>query len=417
MLVDITKKKILIVFPSPLFPVEGMSQVRTIEQITRLSKDFILDLAFIGRDNKELQLHKEKLLGICENVVLLNHPKFEKGTLTRIFRTLYFKLIYKRKGKPIEYQVSTHPAVLKKILRLCNENAFDLILVHYWHLGIIFSKLSKSILKAIDTHYVVQENLEVFNKGLYENVNNNLLKRELGFSLERQNEYFYEADILIFNSEKQAEIIKKIFPEKHLIVTPNGQPLDKFLNYSQTEPEQSLLFYGSLSNQFNKKALKLLIHQIIPSLRKVYPALKVIFLGARPPEWLQRMHNGRDFTVTGFVEDIRPFIAGSYLSVLPLSTASGFRGRAIELMALGVPVIGTHNALDSIGITTGVDGYITDDVNEMIKLALDLFQDRELRHHISLNAKKLVSEKYSIEATFGKLSGTIQNILNNPDHG
>ena len=51
--------------------------------------------------------------------------------------------------------------------------------------------------------------------------------------------------------------------------------------------------------------------------------------------------------------------------ILPMSIAGGFRTRVVEVMAMGVPVIGTHNALDCLEMENGIHGFITDNDSEM----------------------------------------------------
>jgi polysaccharide biosynthesis protein PslH len=404
-------KKILIIFPGPLVPINGMSQVRAIEQLKRLSRDFIIDLIYISHDRESLTIHKNVLQPYCNKIIFIPHFKSSHNRVTKTLWSILFRLKYYLTGAPITYQNLSHYSIIREIQHLITEGNFNMVLIHYWYLGKLFKKLPSSITKAIDTHYVVQENIEVFQKGLYHHVKNIVFKKELMFSLKRQNRFFLYTDALIFNSLKQQEIIQKGNTEKAMIVTPNGQDLDQFTDYPVSSPEKVLLFYGALGNQFNLLGINILIQKIIPEIKHKIPDLKVMFVGANPPEWLRNMHNAQDFIVTGFVEDIRMPISKGYVMILPLFSASGFRGRSVEVMALGVPIIGSHNALDCLGLTNGENGFITDDIDEMIKIAIDLFENISKRSYISANAKQFVNEHYSIEATFGKLSAYIESIL------
>ena len=85
----------------------------------------------------------------------------------------------------------------------------------------------------------------------------------------------------------------------------------------------------------------------------------------------------------------------------------GFRGRVVEVMGLGVPVVGNHNALDCIGLKHGVNGFITDDYDAMAEYTLKLIQDASFRAKISEEAIKFIDENYSISKTFDKFSGDI----------
>jgi glycosyltransferase involved in cell wall biosynthesis len=104
------------------------------------------------------------------------------------------------------------------------------------------------------------------------------------------------------------------------------------------------------------------------------------------------------------VEDVRPWLSKAWLNIIPLELSSGFRGRVIELMAMGIPVVGTHNALESIGLENGKNGFISDSDDEITSFCLNLLTNHILRNEISLNARDFVKKNYSLESTFGKLN-------------
>ena len=405
------RKKILIVFPGVLFPVSGMSQVRAIQQIKSLGRSFIVDLFFIAKSHKDAEVHRKELEGFCRNIHYTLHPKYSYGKLYKMLFAVKNRLFLSLFGMPADFQYYSDKKVRSAITDTAINNNYHLILAHYWHVCSFMKDIPTGILKAIDTHYVVEENIEIFEKGLYEKGSAKRTRKELFFSRKKQHEFFRVADILIFNSSRQFDILKDKLAGKILNVTPNGQELEPFLSYPSGEPEKILLFYGAMGNQFNLKAIKVLVNEIIPKLKEKIKDLKVMFVGNKPPDWLKKMDNGGDFIVTGFVEDIRPYLSRSFLCLMPLTTASGFRGRTIELMSMGVPVIGTHNALDSVGFKDGEEGFITDDTDRMVEIAVNLFNDPSERRRISENAKRFVRENYTLEATFGKLSAFLEETI------
>ena len=121
--------------------------------------------------------------------------------------------------------------------------------------------------------------------------------------------------------------------------------------------------------------------------------------------WLQTLAtDDPSLKVTGFVEDVRPVFKKCAACLLPLESGSGFRGRTVELLASGVPVVGTTNALQSVRISHRVNGIIADTDEELVQWSLKLLADKDLRRNISFTGKEFVESNYSLEATFGKLS-------------
>ena len=212
-------------------------------------------------------------------------------------------------------------------------------------------------------------------------------------------------DLIISVSESDREYFKGVFPQKSHIKIPIGQDLSTYLDYNSFPDDgKNILFYGSMASTQNIKAFYRLFNDIFPEIKLKIPDAKLIVLGANPPDEIKKLHDGKNIRVLGYVEDIREWISKAKIMVLPMDIAGGFRTRVIEVMAMGVPVIGTHNALDSIEMTSGMHGYVTDSDDEMAERAIQLLNDPELRRHISEECRKFVAEKYTIEETYGKLS-------------
>ena len=108
--------------------------------------------------------------------------------------------------------------------------------------------------------------------------------------------------------------------------------------------------------------------------------------------------------MTGFVEDVRPYIASAAVMVLPLDVAAGFRSRIVDVMAMGVPVIGTRHTLHSIDMESGVHGYISDSDEQLADQTIAVLKRPELREQLSDHCVRLASTRYTIDATFGALS-------------
>ena len=82
-------------------------------------------------------------------------------------------------------------------------------------------------------------------------------------------------------------------------------------------------------------------------------------------------------------------------------------------MAMGVPIIGTHNALDCIGMTNEIHGFITDSDKDMTEYTVKLLNDLGLRNKMGEECKKYVTDVYSIEATYKKLSNYLYKLNEN----
>ncbi|MCP4219529.1 MAG: glycosyltransferase, partial [bacterium] len=222
--------------------------------------------------------------------------------------------------------------------------------------------------------------------------------------VEQQHFYFKRADLVLNVSQRGMEVLLERSPDINCMAIPIGQEIEYYSNY-ETHPEpNTVLFYGSMGNQQNVHAFDRYWNKIHPLLKERVPEAKLLVVGANPSEKIMKLHNGEDVIVTGFVDDPREYLAKATVMILPMETSAGFRGRAVEIMAMGIPLVGTHNALDNLEMTDGVHGFIADDDSEMVEHMVRLMKDPQLRKTISEQALKFVTDKYSREATTGKLS-------------
>jgi len=397
-------KKILIYCGGGIFPIEGMHQVRILNQIKSLSKNHTVDCMFLYTKNNHKIESINGLSSFCRNII--PYRTFSQSFAFRLIKRLFLNKIYEYIAFPLDFFTLSNTITAKSIARDIKKGDYDIIIAHYWQASGFLKYLPHNILKCIDTHYLVEENLDLYYKGMYRHIDNGRLEKLLKKELVLQNACFENADLLIVNSHAQKDILGKK-GSYHPICIPNGQALEAYLEYhnNHDEKDNNLLFYGALSNQFNLKALDRILKNIWPKIQKVYPDTKFIIMGSSPPTWLQTLATDNpSIIVTGFVEDVRSIFKKCSVCLLPLESGSGFRGRTVELLASGVPVVGTTNALQSVQISHEINGVIADTDEGLIQWTLKLLEDKVLYQRLSLAGKVFAKDNYSLEATFGKLS-------------
>jgi len=404
-----TEKKILIFNAGPLFPVKGMNTVRIFNQIKWLSKHHSVDFMFLYTRQKEKDQTIEKLAAYCGRTIPLK--TFTQGIGYRGLRKAFLKSLSSRLCYPLSYfsnsNIITSRIIAAKIARV----RYDAVISHYWEASGFLKRMPEDTLRCIDTHYLVEENLDLYHKGMYGHLDDGRLYRLLEKELSLQHSCFRHTDLLIVNSQAQKDILEKQ-GLRDVLCVPNGQDLGPYLEYRNECPDKrnNLLFYGALSNQFNQKALVRILNNIWPAIKERLPEAKLIIMGSLPPAWLKSAsEKDPSLIVTGFVDDVRTVFCRCAACLLPLESGSGFRGRTVELLASGVPVIGTTNALQSVQITHEVDGIIADTDEQLTEWTLKMMTDETFRKKISDAGKNFANTHYSLEATFGKLSAFFEN--------
>jgi glycosyltransferase involved in cell wall biosynthesis len=397
-------KKILVVHLDSLFPKVMASQDTVYKMVKRLAQDHVVDLATTVRDGQELELSRSRLDGVCRKFYPIRPINPRNSQIRRKTRGLQFAIYERLFHWPHHYFYAGHQTVMAQLKSIASQNDYDVVQAEYWYMAQLFRHLDPRVFKAIDTHDVL------FDKKLQE-----VTRRHHGSpsrSALREVERYRMleisclklADLVIAVSAADLAAFRALELGNESMLVPVGQDMEYFQDRSVAEKERVVLFYGSMGGAHNIEAFFRFWNRIFPAIRSRVPEAKLLVVGANPPESIQRLHNGRNVIVTGFVEDVRDYLSQAKVAVVPLQVAAGFRSRTVEVLAMRVPIVGTHMALDSIQMEHGKQGYISDVDEEMAAYAATLLVDDVLQARIADACRQFALVNYSIDATIGKLS-------------
>lgn len=394
-----------------IYPIRAMNQMRTHNMMRVLSDEYEVDLATTANDEEEQNISAQKMKELGGKYIYLGTVKpknniIKKRTMQIIERLRYYLFAD-------DFEVTSNRFLEGKILAAVRAGGYDAVISNYWEASLFFTKLNANVKKILDPHYSVAENFDVLERNKVTGFKRILELRRLNKNRELEKKVIAASDATIPLSQRNFEEFDKIDGGKPKVLVADGNDLDYFFAYKPQPDPKTLLFYGAMSSKQNIEAFFRLYNDILPELKKTVPDLKLLVVGSKPIQPIKDLDNGRDVIVTGFVDDVRPYISQAWFSMIPLNYGSGFRGRVVELLALGVPVIGTHNALDSVAMQHEVNGYISDDNAEMIRYAKMLLENHDLRKTISENSLSFVKETYSLEATFGRLLPFLDKLFKN----
>ena len=400
--------RILVVNAGPVYPVRAMNQMRTRNMILTLSHDFSVDLLAPVADDVAATESARAMKSLGGEFIQVRSVKHSSYPLRKRLAQIYELAGYYLFGTDREVTAGRwYNSIVAGTIR---ERGYDVVIGNYWEFSGYFPKLEGEVFRILDPHYSVAENFDVLSRKDKGALSYMFERRRLMKNLAMERAVVESSDLLLPLSERNLSEFRKIAPGKPMLLIHDGADLDYFLD-CQTNPDPScILFYGALGSPQNRGAFRRLWNNIFPAIKNEIPEARLLIVGSNPPPKISSLHNGNDVIVTGFVEDVRPYLAQAWISVLPLELGSGFRGRAVELMAMGIPVVGTHNALHSTGFESGVHGYVSDDDNEAARYCIKLMIDRQLRGRMSEHARQFAIGHYSLNATFGKLNEFLSDI-------
>jgi len=175
---------------------------------------------------------------------------------------------------------------------------------------------------------------------------------------------------------------------------PNGVDFDFFTPGEADYVPRSISFVGRMDYYPNEESVLSFCRNIFPVLQEKYPDVTFTVIGAEPPGNIMALNGVSGVTVTGTVDDIRPYVRKSALMVTPLEIARGTQNKILEGMAMGVPIVSSRTSARGVDAVAGEhiltattpDEYIThissifDDEGERSRLA-KAGRARVISHH------------------------------------
>ena len=212
--------------------------------------------------------------------------------------------------------------------------------------------------------------------------------------------YLRDYDCVIAVSEKDRDTFREFTQDSvPLLVVPNGCDTDYF---QQTEPvsdQFELVFTGTMQYRPNVEAMLFFCREIYPIILAKVPRCRLKIVGNKPPPEVKALEKLGDIEVTGFVDDVRPYMASAAVVVVPLLSGSGTRLKILEAMAMGKAVVTTTVGAEGIDYTYGSDIIIADDPVSFAENVVALLADSPKRKMLGKNARELAEQKYSWQAS------------------
>lgn len=208
-------------------------------------------------------------------------------------------------------------------------------------------------------------------------------------------------------SEADARYLRGIVPGARLAVVPNGVDTVYFAPAKENDGSFDLVFVGNMAYPPNRDGVLFFYRQVFPSVLRSCPEARLVVVGKNPPADILALREDRAVLITGYVSDVRPYLAGAAVVICPVRFGAGTRIKILEAMAMGRAVVSTAIGCEGLDVATGEDILIADHPDEMAAMIVDLLKDREKARRIGLRAVETVRRKYD----FGVIGQQLENLL------
>jgi len=205
-----------------------------------------------------------------------------------------------------------------------------------------------------------------------------------------------EAKHVIAVSEIDAEKFRRMSQIDTVTSVPTGVDVEYFAPRGGGHPVSDMVFCGSMDSLPNVDAVVYFLSEVLPLIRKRLPDATFTIAGRSPDARVLKAAQGLNgVTVTGKVDDIRPFLWGSKISIVPIRIGSGTRLKIYECMAAGLPVVSTTVGAEGLPYEDGKDIVIADGAPGFAAECIRMIADDAARRTMGKAALVRMEEKQS----------------------
>lgn len=223
---------------------------------------------------------------------------------------------------------------------------------------------------------------------------------------------YKSADLILALTPQERMTLLGYAPNLRIAVVPYGVDVEHFHPQPNRESEESIVFTGYYRDEANRDAVMWFCHTVWPRLKSRHSNLKFYVIGQNPtPDVRDLARKDPRIIVTGDVEDIAPYLARARLYVCPMRMGTGFRGKILQAMAAGVPVVSTSLAAEGIPSQNGENIALADTPHVLEESINLLLTDATMRKTISRKARDLVVQRFSWSRSVDLLDEALHEVV------
>ncbi len=381
--------KILWVKSDLLHPTTRGGQIRTLEMLRRLrERNTIHYVAFSNEPDGEGVRRSSEYCDRCYTIPQFLPPRASYGFAVQLVTGLFFRL-------PLAVLRYRSAAMRRKLDELTATENYDCIVCDFPTPAPNVTRLQDCVLFQHNVETMIWQRHAAQARNLPEKAYMRLQARRMAV---------FERDVcrsvrhIIAVSEEDASTMKRMFGVTNISTIPTGVDVDHFKPPSSQPVTADLIFLGAMDWLPNIDGMRWFVDAVLPLIRRSRPKCSVAVVGRNPSREVQSFAAKNPLIhVTGTVPDVRPWLWGSHVSIVPLRIGGGTRIKIYESMAAQVPVVSTAIGAEGLNVHHPADIRIADNPEEFASACLELLDDPEIRAAQARTAWDLVDSNFRWE--------------------
>jgi glycosyltransferase involved in cell wall biosynthesis len=248
-----------------------------------------------------------------------------------------------------------------------------------------------------------------------------LLNRDWKLLKRYEGQLCVSADALLAVSQEDRNALQEAMPkQREITVIPIAIDTDELDFLSRKPNSNRILHIGTMFWPPNIDGIQWFMDNVYPLIKKKRSDVVIDLVGARPPQSIidyEKIDSA--IHVTGYVEDLEPYLEAAAVFVVPLRAGGGMRVKILETLARGLPIVSTTLGCEGIDLEDGSHILIADSPEKFAAATLRLLEDPNLAEQLARNGRARVEELYDyrsacrpLDAIYETSSLTAENIKN-----
>jgi glycosyltransferase involved in cell wall biosynthesis len=205
-----------------------------------------------------------------------------------------------------------------------------------------------------------------------------------------------DATLTLAVSEEDRHRLEAGARDARVVSIPTGVDTGFFLPRASEERAGHLVFTGSMDWYPNEDGILDFLERTWPLVLEQAPGSSLAVVGRNPrPRLRHAAERAPAVTVTGTVDDIRPFVQRAAVYVAPLRVGGGTRLKLFEALAMGKAVVATRVAAEGLPLVPGRHFIEANDPSQFASAVVSLLRDGNRRAALGRAGRRLVEEAFS----------------------
>jgi glycosyltransferase involved in cell wall biosynthesis len=221
-----------------------------------------------------------------------------------------------------------------------------------------------------------------------------------------------KADLCLTFTPEDSARVRQLVPGARVAVMPGGVDVGRYLGFRDAEDPRAVVLLGAFDWPPNVDSARWFYRAIWPRIVRSVPEARCILVGKQPPpEFYRWQEKGPSVIVTGYVEDVRPYLAMAAVVVVPLRSGGGMRLKIPEAFAMKKAVVSTRLGAEGLGAVPGEHLVLADEEGEFADEVVRLLASTSDRARLGTAAYRWVASHLSWGEIIARVEGEYTSLI------